>query len=93
MGHRCILICLTYPYTNTVVYYTWTLQTVGSVTLKKEKKLNGGGILTLNANTIVTGDHLYKRARCVVSCASHMASLTGSGRRGRSPLSKHWDRL
>lgn len=41
---RCILICLTYPYTNTVVYYTWTLQTVGSVTLKKEKKLNGGGI-------------------------------------------------
>lgn len=91
MGHRCI--CLTYPYTNTVVYYTWTLQTVGSVTFKKEKKLNGGGILTLNANTIVTGDHLYKRARCVVSCASHMASLTGSGRRGRSPLSKHWDRL
>lgn len=42
MGHRCI--CLTYPYTNTVVYYTWTLQTVGSVTFKKEKKLNGGGI-------------------------------------------------
>lgn len=50
MGHRCI--CLTYPYTNTVVYYTWTLQTVGSVTLKKEKKLNGGVDLTLNANTI-----------------------------------------
>lgn len=44
MGHRCILICLTYLYTNTVVYYTWTLQTAGSVTLKKEKKLNGGGI-------------------------------------------------
>lgn len=42
MGHRCI--CLTYPYTNTVVYYTLTLQTVGSVILKKEKKLNGGGI-------------------------------------------------
>lgn len=43
MGHRCICF-KTYPYTNTVVYYTWTLQTVGSVTLKKEKKLNGGGI-------------------------------------------------
>lgn len=38
---------------------------------------------------IVTGDHLYKRSQCVVSCASHMAGLTGSGRRGRSPLSKH----
>lgn len=77
MGHRCILICLTYPYTNTVVYYTWTLQTVGSVT-----KAEWWGDLTLNANTIVTGDHLYKRAQCVVSCASHMAGLTGSGRRG-----------
>lgn len=42
MGHRCI--CLTYPYTNTVVYYTWKLQTVGSVTFKKDKQLNGGGI-------------------------------------------------
>lgn len=47
----------------------------------------GGGGFKLNANTIVTVDHLYKRARCVVRCASHMASLTGSGNRGRSPSS------
>lgn len=46
MGHRCILICLTYPYTNTVVYYTWTLQTVGSVTLKKEKAVWWGDFNT-----------------------------------------------
>lgn len=61
----------------------------GECDIKEREKAEWWGDLTLNANTIVTGDHLYKGARCVVSCASHMAGLTGSGRRGRSPLSKH----
>lgn len=65
----------------------------GECDIKEREKAEWWGDLTLNANTIVTGDHLYKRSQCVVSCASHMAGLTGSGRRGRSPLFKHWDRL
>lgn len=65
----------------------------GECDIKEREKAEWWGDLTLNANTIVTGDHLYKRSQRVVSCASHMAGLTGSGRRGRSPLSKRWDRL
>lgn len=88
MGHRCI--CLTYPliYKYSSLLYLDTANS-GECDIKEREKAEWWGDLTLNANTIVTGDHLYKRAQCVVSCASHMAGLTGSGRRGRSPLSKH----
>lgn len=45
----------------------------------------GGGGFKLNANTIVMWTTYTKGPG--VSCASHMASLTGSGNRGRSPSS------
>lgn len=45
----------------------------------------GGGGFKLNANTIVMWTTCTKGPG--VSCASHMASLTGSGNRGRSPSS------
>lgn len=41
----------------------------GECDIKEREKAEWWGDLTLNANTIVTGDHLYKGARCVVSCA------------------------
>lgn len=44
-----------------------------------------GGGFKLNANTIVMWTTCTKGPG--VSCASHMASLTGSGNRGRSPSS------
>lgn len=91
MGHRLHLLNLSlYKYSS--LLYLDTANS-GECDIKEREKAEWWGDLTLNANTIVTGDHLYKRARCVVSCASHMAGLTGSGRRGRSPLSKRWDRL
>lgn len=54
MGHRCILICLTYPYTNTVnssLLYFDTANS-GECDIKEREKAEWWGDLTLNANTI-----------------------------------------